>query len=52
MIAFAWQGSDGARSLVVVNYASQPGQCYVRLTLADLGGQQIRLQGRLGHPWL
>jgi hypothetical protein len=50
MIAFAWQGSDGARSLVVVNYAPQPGQCYVRLTLADLGGQQIRLQGRLGTP--
>jgi len=50
MIAFAWQGSDGARSLVVVNYAPQPGQCYLRLPFADLGGQQIRLQGRLGTP--
>jgi glycosidase len=50
MIAFAWQGSDGAHSLVVVNYAPQPGQCYVRLPFADLGGQQIRLEGRLGTP--
>ena len=48
MIAFAWQGSDGARSLVVVNYAPQPGQCYVRLPFPDLGGQPIRLEGRLG----
>ncbi len=46
-IAFAWQSSDGARSLVVVNYAPQPAQCYVRLPFADLGGQQLRLQGRL-----
>jgi hypothetical protein len=50
MIGFAWQASDGARSLVVVNYAPQPGQCYVRLPFADLGGQQLRLQGRLGTP--
>jgi glycosidase len=48
MIAFAWQASDGARSLVVVNYAPQPGQCYLRLPFADLGGQPIRLEGRLG----
>ncbi len=50
MIAFAWQASDGARSLVVVNYAPQPGQCYVMLPFPDLGGQQLRLEGRLGTP--
>jgi hypothetical protein len=50
MIAFAWQASDGARSLVVVNYAPQPGQCYVRFPFPDLGGRPIRLKGRLGTP--
>lgn len=50
MIAFAWQGSDGARSWVVVNYAPRPGRCYVRLPYPDLEGQPIRLEGRLGTP--
>ena len=50
MIALAWQGSDGEHALVVVNYAPQPGQCFVRLPFADLGGQPIRLEGRLGTP--
>lgn len=50
MIAFAWQGSDDARALIVVNYAPQPGQCFVRLPFADYEGQPIRLEGRLGTP--
>jgi hypothetical protein len=50
VIAFAWRGSDGARALVVINYAPQPGQCFVRLPFADLSGQSIRLEGRLGTP--
>ncbi len=50
MIAFAWQVSDGARLLVVVNYAPQPAQGYVRLPFSDLGGQPIRLEGRLDTP--
>jgi glycosidase len=50
MIAFAWQGSEGARSLVVVNYAPQPGQCYVRLPFAEMEGQLIQLEGRLCTP--
>jgi hypothetical protein len=29
-IAFAWQGADGERLLVAVNYAANQGQCYVR----------------------
>jgi hypothetical protein len=47
-IAFAWQGLDGERLLVVVNYADNQSQCYVRLPFADLGGRTWRLQDRLG----
>jgi hypothetical protein len=47
-IAFAWQGPNGERMLVVVNYADHQSQCYVRLPFADLGGRTWRLQDRLG----
>ncbi len=47
-VAFAWEGSDGKRLLVVVNYAPNQSQCYVRLPLADLAGYQWRLQDRMG----
>ena len=30
-LAFAWQGTDGERLLVTVNYAANQSQCYVRL---------------------
>jgi alpha amylase-like protein len=46
-LACVWQGSDGHRLLVVVNYAPNQSQCYVRLPLTDLGGGQWRLQGQL-----
>ncbi|WP_210405603.1 hypothetical protein [Paludisphaera borealis] len=48
-IAFAWQGPDGERRLVVVNYADNQSQCYVRHPFADLGGRTWRLQDRLGE---
>ena len=50
IIAFAWQDSNGARSLVIVNYAPQPGQCFVRIPFAELRGYPIQLQGRLKTP--
>src|SRR5438876_11020221 len=46
-LAFAWQGRDGERLLVAVNYASNQSQCYVRLPFADLGGGEWRLQNQL-----
>lgn len=46
-LAWTWQGEDGQRMLVAVNYAPHPGQCYVRLG-ADLGGCRWRLQDQLG----
>ena len=47
-LAFAWQGPDGERLLVTVNYAPNQSQCYVRLPFADLGNSQWRLQDLIG----
>ncbi len=46
-IAFAWQGPDGDRLLVAVNYAANQSQCYVRLPFTDLAGSQWRLRDRM-----
>jgi len=39
-IAFAWEGNDGNRALVCVNYSAQTGQCYVRLPFPELMDKQ------------
>src|SRR5262249_1544658 len=46
-VAFAWQGLDGARWLVTVNYAPNQSQCYVSLPFADLSGGRWRLQDHM-----
>ena len=48
ILAFAWQGPDGERLLVVVNYAPNQSQCYVRLPFAELENGQWRLQDLIG----
>jgi hypothetical protein len=48
IIPFAWEGRDGKLVIVVVNYADNQSQCYVRLPFADLGGRTWRFQDRLG----
>ena len=45
--AFAWHGRDDARLLVVVNYAPNQSQGYVRLPFADLSGSAWLLQDQL-----
>jgi hypothetical protein len=47
-IAWWWQGADGRRRLVAVNYAASQSQCYVRIPFADLCGRTVRLEDRLG----
>ena len=47
-ISFAWQGEEGDRLLVVVNYGSVQSQCYMRLPFPDLGGHLWRLADLLG----
>jgi glycosidase len=48
-IAYSWQGSDGERMLVVVNYAAHQSQCYMQLPLSDLAGSQWRFQDLMGE---
>ena len=47
-VAFAWQGADGERLLVAVNYAPNQSQCYIRLPFTDLGNGHWRLEDLLG----
>jgi len=46
-VAFAWQGADGARMVVAVNYSPNQAQCYVELPFTDLASDQWRLQDLL-----
>ena len=46
-VAFAWQGPDGERLLVAVNYAPNQSQCRLRLPFPDLGGKSWRLQDQI-----
>ena len=46
-VAFAWQGADGERLLVAVNYAPNQSQCRLRLPFPDLGGKSWRLQDQI-----
>ena len=39
-LAFAWQGPEEERMLVVVNYGGNPSQCYVQLPFGDLAGSR------------
>ena len=46
-IAWFWEGPGSERRLVVVNYAGNQAQCYVRLPYPDLAGRAVRLQDLL-----
>ena len=43
-IAWTWEAPAGPRRLVVVNYAGNQGQCYVRPPWADLAGHAVSLR--------
>ena len=43
-IAFSWEGEDEQKLLVLVNYAPNQSQCYVRLPFTELGGFKFRLR--------
>src|SRR5689334_19231393 len=46
-LAYAWQGTDDERLLVVVNYAPNQSQCYLRLPSENLQGLRWRLEDLL-----
>jgi hypothetical protein len=48
-IASAWE-MPGRRLLVVANFGSAQGQCYVPLPFPDLEGKTVRLRDVLGSP--
>ena len=41
-LAFAWEGADSGRALVVVNYSPHDSQCFVRLSFAEMTDKTIR----------
>jgi hypothetical protein len=43
-VAFAWQGDDNDRLLVVVNFAENQSQCYLRLPFTNLSNNQWRFE--------
>ena len=47
-IAWRWQGAGGAWLCAAVNYAPQPGQCFVQLPLPELAGRLLRFEDLLG----
>jgi hypothetical protein len=46
-VAYAWQGTDGTRVVVTVNYAPNQSQCYVALPFGDLAGSEWRLADQI-----
>jgi glycosidase len=46
-VAFAWQGEDGKRLLVAVNYAPNQSQCRLRLPFPGLGGKSWLLRDQI-----
>src|SRR5258708_39726963 len=41
-IVWSWDGPQGERRVVAVNYAGNQSQCYVRLTGPELSGRTVR----------
>ncbi len=48
-IASCWKSPDGLRWLVVVNFAENQSQCYVRFPDCGLTGQTVRFMDLMGH---
>src|SRR5262249_18686407 len=48
VLACAWEGPGGRRTLAAVNYAPARGQCFVRLDWPDLLGRRFVLRDLLG----
>jgi len=48
VLAFSWEGADGERLLVAVNYAPNQSQCYVRLPFPELAGTPWALEDLVG----
>ncbi len=47
-VSCAWAGEDEGRYVVVINYADNQGQCYLRLPFPELHGRQLLLSDLMG----
>jgi Alpha amylase, catalytic domain len=47
-IAYGWEGADGDRAVVAVNYSEHFSQCYVRLPFSNLHGRQWQVCDLIG----
>jgi len=47
-IAWSWQGGDGQRRIIAVNYSGNQSQCYLRIPVADLAGRAMQLRDLMG----
>ncbi|MCU0366721.1 MAG: alpha-amylase family glycosyl hydrolase [Bacteroidales bacterium] len=47
-ISFAWQGEEGQKILVAVNYSPSRSQCYIKHPFSDLEGKPWTLKDLLG----
>ena len=48
-IAWCWQGADGQRRLIAVNYADNQSQCYVAIPFPELSDRKVRLKDLAGR---
>jgi hypothetical protein len=49
LVSYAWVGQDEGRYVVVVNYAENRGQCYLRLPFPELQERQLFLTDLKGQ---
>jgi len=47
-IGWTWQGGDGQRRIIVVNYAGNSSQCFLRIPFPDLAGRVVQLEDLMG----
>jgi len=48
-VCFAWSDLPDNRVIVVVNYAANQSQCYLRIPFADLRGHSVLAEDLMGH---
>ncbi len=46
-VAFGWQGRDGERFVIVVNYSATQAQCYLKLPFSEMSQKHYLLRDRL-----
>ena len=47
-VSYAWAGKDEGRYVVVINYADNQGQCYLRLPFPELQDRRLLLTDLMG----